>query len=149
MSSSIFKNILVPYDGSKYSLNAFKFAVDVAQKYESKITVLICLRKPSYRGMWNMDSRYINTILKRDEKTAKEKISKTVEPIKEKTGIPITSKIIPVTSVADSITSFAKSHNIDLVVMGSHGRTGFNKSLLGSVSQGVSQKIHCPVMITK
>ena len=144
-----FKNILVPYDGSTNSLNAFKVAVDIAQKYESKITILTCLKKPAYRGMWYQDSRSVNAIMKKDEKAAKENISKMVEPVREKTGIPVAFKIIPVVSAPDSITSFAKSHKIDLVVMGSHGRTGFNKALLGSVSQGVSQKIHCPVMITK
>ena len=149
MASVIFKNILVPYDGSKNSLNAFKVAVDIAQKYESKITVLTCLKKPAYRGMWYQDSRYVNAILKKDEKAAKENISKIIEPVKEKAGIPITFKIIPVVSAPDAIASFAKSHKIDLVVMGSHGRTGFDKALLGSVSQGVSQKIHCPVLITK
>jgi nucleotide-binding universal stress UspA family protein len=80
---------------------------------------------------------YVNAILKKDEKAAKENISKIIEPVKAKTGIPITFNIIPVISASDAIAPFAKSHKIDLVVMGSHGRTGFSKVLLGSVSQGV------------
>ncbi|MDH3396089.1 MAG: universal stress protein, partial [Nitrosopumilus sp.] len=40
---------MVPYDGSKYSLHAFKIALDIAQKYDSKLTVLTCLAKPEYR----------------------------------------------------------------------------------------------------
>ena len=52
MSSKIFKSILVPYDGSKNSTNAFHVAVDIAKKYDSKITVLTCIVKPSYRGTW-------------------------------------------------------------------------------------------------
>ena len=145
----LFRNILVPYDGSKYSLHAFKIALDMAQRYDSKLTVLTCLAKPAYRGVWYQDSRYAKAVLKKEEKAARENISKMIEPTKKKTDIPINFKIIPTVRIADQIASFAKSHKMDLVVMGSHGRTGFDKALLGSVVQGVSQKVHCPVMIVK
>lgn len=145
----LFRNILVPYDGSKYSLHAFKVALDTAQRYDSKITVLTCLAKPVYRGVWYQDSRYTKAVLKKEEKAARENISKMIEPMKKRTDVPITFKIVPTVSVANQIASFAKSHKMDLVVMGSHGRTGFDKALLGSVVQGVSQKVHCPIMIVK
>ena len=140
---------MVPYDGSKYSLHAFKIALDIAQKYDSNIMVLICLAKPVYRGVWYYDSRYTKAILKKEEKAAKENISKLLESVKKKTDIKINFKIIPTISIINQIISFAKSYKIDLVVMGSHGRTGFDKMILGSVAHGVSQKVHCPVMITK
>lgn len=145
----LFRNILVPYDGSKYSLHAFKIALDMAQRYDSKITVLTCLAKPEYRGIWYYDSRYTKAILKKEEKAAKENISRLVESVKKKTDIQINFKIVPTISITNQIISFAKSYKIDLVVIGSHGRTGFNKMLLGSVAHGVSQQIHCPVMIIK
>jgi len=65
------------------------------------------------------------------------------------TGILINFKIIPTVRIADQIASFAKSHKIDLVVMGSHGKTGFDKMILGSVAHRVSQKVYCHVMIIK
>ena len=145
----LFGNILVPYDGSKYSLHAFKIALEMAKRYDSKMTVLTCLAKPAYRGVWYQDSRYAAAVLKKEEKAARENISKMIDLIKKKTDIQINFKIIPTVSVATQIASFAKSHKMDLVVMGSHGRTGFDKALLGSVAQGVSQKVHCPVMIVK
>ena len=145
----LFRNILVPYDGSKYSLHAFKIALDMANRYDSKITVLTCLAKPGYRGVWYQDSRYAKAILKKEEKAAREKISKMIGPAKQKTDVSIDFRIIPTIHIADQITSFAKSHKIDLVVMGSHGRTGFDKVLLGSVTHGVSHKVHCPVVIVK
>ena len=145
----LFGNILVPYDGSKYSIHAFKIALDMAQRYDSKVTVLTCLAKPAYRGVWYQDLRYTKVILKQEEKSARENISKMIDSTKNKTDVPINFRIIPSLHIANKIVSFAKSHKIDLVIMGSHGRTGFNRILLGSVAQGVSQKIHCPVMIVK
>ena len=79
----LFRNILVPYDGSKYSLHAFRVALYTAQRYDSKITVLTCLAKPAYRGVWCQDSRYAAAVLKKEEKAARENISKMIEPIKK------------------------------------------------------------------
>ena len=47
------------------------------------------------------------------------------------------------------LLAFAKSRKHDLIVIGSHGRSGFDKVLLGSVANGVSQKTRCPVLIIK
>lgn len=145
----IFKNILVPYDGSKYSLHAFKTALDMAEKYDSKITILACLLKPVYRGVWYYDSRYTKAILKKEEKVAKQNITKLVDDVKKKIDKSINVKIIPTVSITDKIVTFVKTNKIDLIVMGSHGRTGFDKLLLGSVANGVSQKAKCPILIIK
>ena len=145
----IFKNILVPYDGSKYSTHAFKVALDIAQKYDSKITILACLLKPTYRGVWYYDSRYTKAILKKEEKVAKQNITKLVDDVKKKIDKSINVKIIPTVSITDKIVTFVKTNKIDLIVMGSHGRTGFDKLLLGSVANGVSQKAKCPILIIK
>ena len=59
------------------------------------------------------------------------------------------SEIIESKNTVKSILSFAESKNIDLIVMGSSGRGGFDKMLLGSVSNGVMQKAKCSVLIVK
>jgi len=63
--------------------------------------------------------------------------------------VSIKTKILISHSIVKTITSFAKSQKYDLIVIGSHGRTGFDKLLLGSVASGVSQKSPCPILITK
>ena len=145
----VFNNILVPYDGSKYSHHAFKVALDMAQKYDSKLTILACLLKPVYRGVWYYDSRYTKAILKKEEKIAKQNISKLVEDTKKKTDMNINFRIIPTTSIPNKIIAFARTNKMDLIVMGSHGRTGFNKVLLGSVANNVSQQARTPVLLVK
>ena len=57
--------------------------------------------------------------------------------------------VLQTQSIVKSILSSAKTYKIDLIVMGSHGRKGFDKLLLGSVANGVSQKVKCPVLIIK
>lgn len=50
---------------------------------------------------------------------------------------------------ADEIVDFARRQNIDLVVMGTHGRTGLNHVLLGSVAEAVVRRANCPVLTVK
>ncbi len=52
-------------------------------------------------------------------------------------------------SVPDSLITYAESHGVDLIVMGSRGFGGFKKLVLGSVASGVSQHSKCPVLIVK
>ncbi|MDE1770905.1 MAG: universal stress protein, partial [Thaumarchaeota archaeon] len=57
--------------------------------------------------------------------------------------------VIETKSISKEINNFAASEKIDLIVMGSHGRTGFDQVLLGSVSNAVSHSAKCPVLIIK
>ena len=144
----LFKNILVPYDGSQCSNHAFKVALDLAKKYNSKVTILSCLDSELGNTWYGFDSRVSNAILKKQKKSIEKDITKFTDLIK-KTKISFSSKIIETNSIAKSILSFSKSNKIDLIVMGSHGRRGFDKILLGSVANAVSQQAKCPVLILK
>ncbi|MFY9299595.1 MAG: universal stress protein [Candidatus Nitrosotenuis sp.] len=147
-STMFFKNILVPHDGSKFSQHAFKIALDVAKKYDSKITVVNCIEVGEFRGPWYTDSQFGNAVRDRQEKIVKENFAK-LEVVAKKEGLQLNSYIFVTSSVVKQLVAFAKSNKIDLVIMGSHGKTGWSKMLLGSVANGVSQKIHCPVLIVK
>ena len=72
-----------------------------------------------------------------------------LESLAEKNNVSIKSQIISSKSVVNDIVNYAKSRKYDLVVISSHGRSGFDKLLLGSVANGVSQKTRCPVLIVK
>ncbi len=144
----LFKNILVPLDGSKYSTHAFNVALDIAKKYDSKLSVIHCIEEGEYRGPWYYDSRYSDAVRKKQRKIAKEEINK-LSIQAEKANIPMSSDILIANSTVKQLVTYAKSKKIDLVVMGSHGITGWNKLILGSVSNGVSQMVHCPVLIVK
>ena len=143
-----FKNILVPYDGSKCSDHAFNVAIDVAKKNKSKITIVTCLEKDFRTPWYGPDSRVSDAILKKEKKAVDKNFS-SLEKVAKKSKVSISSKIIVVQSIVKSLLSFTTSNRVDLIVMGSHGRTGFDKLLLGSVANGISQKARCPVLIVK
>lgn len=144
---TLFSNILVPFDLSNQSIHAFKTALDIAKKYNSKITLLTCLEGDAWHHMF-YDSRIDDEIIKKQKKATLAHIAK-IEPIAKKANIAIKSQIFKSTSVVKDIVTYAKSRKMDLIVIGSHGRTGMDKLILGSVANGVTQKASCPVLIIK
>ena len=119
----------------------------MAEKYDSKLNVLTCIEGDPWHHKF-YDSRADAELLKNQRKAAEEYTSKLEEAAKKK-NIKITTKVIKTESIIKQIISFTKSKKIDLVVMGSHGRTGFDRFILGSVTNGVAQKVNCPVLIVK
>ena len=143
----LFQNILVPVNLSHQSARAFKVALDIAKKRNSKITILTCIDTYAYHHLY-YQIRVNSKQIKEQTKVVKKHFEK-LESLAKKNNISVRSKILTSESVANDIASFAKSQKHDLVVIGSHGRTGFDKWFLGSVANGVSQKAKCPVLIVK
>ncbi len=119
----------------------------MAKKYNSKIKVITCLSRA------DTGASYIDNSISRDIfETAKSEVLKSMSQLKstaKKKGISASIDVIKTESVVKQVVIYAKSDKIDLVIMGSHGRTGWKKLLLGSVANGVAQRVHCPVMIIK
>jgi nucleotide-binding universal stress UspA family protein len=143
----MFSNILVPFDLSNHSIHAFKTALDIAKKYNSKITLLTCLEGDAWHHKF-YDSRADNELIKKQKKVTLSQVEK-LEDLAKKANVTTKSQILKSTSVVKDVVTFAKSRKIDLIVMGSHGRTGIDKLILGSVANGVAQKASCPVLIIK
>jgi nucleotide-binding universal stress UspA family protein len=137
---------MVPYDKSEPANRAFEYALDLAKKYNSTISIISCvsLQVPTdpYFG-----TAYVETtkLLREDAVNA---ISK-LEPRLKESNISFKTEVLDVISITESLLSYAESHNIDLIVIGSRGLGGFKKLLLGSVASGVSQHSKCPVLIVK
>lgn len=143
----LFKNILVPFDLSSPAHHAFKVALDIAKKYDSKIILISCIEEDTWHHKF-YDSRIYSQLLKKKRKTA-EKYMKKLEVLANKAGVNIKFQVLRSTSVVKDITAFAKSRRMDLIVMSSHGRTGWDKLILGSVANGVIQRTRCPVLLIK
>lgn len=143
----LFRNIMVPYDGSRLSKHAFKVALDLAKKYDSKLTVVTCIGK-YYSGFWYVDNRLAALDFKRQYKAVKTELEE-LEDLSKKSNVSISTRILDTAKITNTLASYAKSQKIDLIVMGSHGRTGLSKMVLGSVANGVLQTVGCPILVVK
>lgn len=155
MINTVFKKILVPIDGSSYSMKAVDYAIDFSQKFNSEITTLYILyskvgfafHKETAIGLFTPSSFKDLELDAREEadKWFKEIIDKGKKKGKQiKTQVGFTA-----ISIVEAILSYAEYHNIDTIIIGSRGRSGFKKLMLGSVASGVSSYSHCPVIIIK
>jgi nucleotide-binding universal stress UspA family protein len=73
-----------------------------------------------------------------------------VGDLASKNGVKFSAEtILDVVSAADSIVNYAENSKADLIVIGTKGRTGIKRILLGSVANGVVMHANCPVLVTR
>lgn len=138
-----FKNILVPTDGSEYTKAAVRKAIELAKLSGGKITALYVLDQTVLTNM-PMDTAVMN-VYNTLEKEGKEAVD-FVRDLGAQEGIEVTLSIkegTPVKVILD------ESPNYDIIVMGTLGRTGMSKLLMGSVAERVVRASSCPVMVVR
>ena len=154
-SDQLFSKILVPIDGSEPSFHAAHIASNIANKFNSEIIVLYVVVSPSKSEYANLTGlvtpKQIDMIIENAKKQARDWFNRTEDMIKEKNPtIKVSTKVI-LTGVAvyGEIIQYAGQENIDLIVIGTRGRSGIKKLLLGSTASGVVTYADCPVLVTK
>jgi len=143
------KKILVPIDGSDTSLKAAKYAIKAAKCEKAQI---ICIHVIAISE---------NTSEFEDKpQTYYDELRKSTRPwfevIKEagkKMGVSddnITTDILTnFSSIPEAIVRYASDKNADLIVMGTKGRTGLKRLLMGSVAESVVRHAHSPVLVVR
>lgn len=151
-------HILVPTDGSEGSINAAAYAGQLAKALGANVTVLCVQNDDSLlASAWGAGEFYegvpggmksVDEIRDVMEKKAREKeLPDTSRALGEVNAEP---QLVTVWgNPAEEIVKYVKENAVDLVVMGSHGRTGIKRAFLGSVSQAVANQIACPVTLVK
>jgi nucleotide-binding universal stress UspA family protein len=150
-----FSKILVTIDGSDHSMKAAQYAIDIARDNKAQLIALTVLdiTKIGYAASAFIASpTHGLDELERKRKEAQEwldKIAKLIALQNANDDIQFKSKIEESMSVAGTIVEFAENQNMDLIVVGSRGRSGFTKLLLGSVASTVVTYATCPVLVIK
>ena len=138
----MFHHILVPLDGSDYSECAVDYAADVARKYGASIHLI---RVRSYPVMPYAMVEVPTALPPTDaEKQVCEDYLQKVQ--QRELGVPVTFSS-PIGSPAETILEEAVERGADLIVLTSHGRTGFNRFLVGSTAERIARHSHCPVLM--
>jgi nucleotide-binding universal stress UspA family protein len=147
----MFRNILVPTDGSALSRKAVKKAVALAKKTGARVTGFHVA--PSYK--FNIYAEYIppDFIVPREYEARQKKVAaRHLEIIKKEcgaTGVRCTTWSVCSDFPADAIVKAAKKSKCDLIAMASHGRSGFSKLLLGSETQKVLAGTSIAVLVLR
>ncbi|WP_435181785.1 universal stress protein [Halorussus sp. AFM4] len=139
----MYDRILVPTDGSDQSERAFERALDLALTYDAELHLLnvvdVSALTGEFDGMAVVDrlEEAGRGIVHRLRDRAREAGVDTVETLVRE-GIPYST-----------ILEYADDNDVDLIVMGTHGRTGLDRYLLGSVTERVVRKSDVPVLTVR
>ena len=144
----MFKNILVPVDGSPTSMFAVTRAASLAKSLGSTVTVLYVVDPYPFTGVGADfaygQAQYLSAATA-EANTALEAVKKAMQDA----GVNADTVVGEGHAVHEGIERAIESTGADLVVMGSHGRRGLEKFMLGSVTQRVLGVVKVPVMVVR
>jgi universal stress protein A len=140
----MFQKILVPLDFSDYTDEIMNTAVQIAQRFGSTMHLLHVIPNMDYFTPY--ESFFSAENLVNVQREIEREVGKDMEAVAKKIkDIPVTKAIHTGVAVLE-IVDYVRTENIDLVVMGTHGRGGLEHILIGSVAEKVVRRSPCPVL---
>lgn len=146
-AAATFSRILVAIDGSAHAEKAFRYAMTLAQKFDSKVIVIHVMSPPVAGG--GMGHFPVQEAVRMTFESVDNLMSKFSSIAQNEFGFSVEAKIAKGGAIADEILKAAESSEADLVVMGSRGLTGLKELVLGSVSSAVVHRAKVPVLTVK
>ena len=138
--------ILVPVDFSVHSDRAVRYAMELAGKVGARVELLHVVENPVVSGAWSSEI-YVANLPELLESLMAD-ANRRLEMVKTATareGIEVGTCVVSGTP-AHMILDEARTGRFDLIVMGTHGRTGLSHVLMGSVAERVVRRAFCPVL---
>jgi universal stress protein A len=138
------QKILCPVDFSAPSRNALRYANEFAKAMNAKITVLHVIQPQPIAADVNVPYVPLEVEL---EKSAKEDLERIVkEDVQE--GV-LVEQVLAFGMPSDCVIAQARKENVDLIILGTHGRTGISRLLMGSTTESVIRHAARPVLVVK
>ncbi|NIC00864.1 universal stress protein [Halobacterium sp. R2-5] len=138
----MYDQVLVPTDGSEETRGAVEHAINLATTYDAALHTIYVV--DTNVGVDASVPGTLDTLKEAGENAIKEVIQQA-----EAAGVGTTEGSVAQGVPHQAILDYADEHDIDLVVMGTHGRTGLNRYLLGSVTEKVVRLSDAPVMTVR
>lgn len=144
----MYQRILVPIDGSATSEHALDEAIKFAQQQNAQIKLVHVLE-----DVWYFDNESCSNYSELVDSMRRhgEKILKQAQNKLQQIGITVEIKLLEARGerIANVIIAEAKSNLANLIIIGTHGRSGFSRMLLGSVAESVVRAAHIPILLIR
>jgi len=144
----MFEHILVPVDGSPTSQQAIAKAVGIARAFKSAVTLLYVIDPYAFTGV-GTDFSYGQAEYLGAATAEGQQALQAARQAFEAEGVAVSSSVVEGNAVYQAIVDTAEALGADLVVMGSHGRRGLQKLVLGSVTAQVLSHAHLAVLVVR
>ena len=150
----MFKKILVPLDSSELAEHALEPAIKLAQNTQAELTLFHVLERhtiiiPDGPEMMGQSLYYPESTMAHEEEKVRAYLNELCNEVGQ-TATDVTIKIrLEEGDPASAIVDLAENEPVDLIVMSTHGYSGFTRWLLGSVAEKVMRHVDCPVLVVR
>ena len=145
------KTILLPIDGSECSGKALAYALAFAQQFRARVVALHVVDQwwvdQTRHSFGEVRPNVLQEAQARHEEEARGIVA-AVADAGSKLGVAVETRIVTGTP-AEQIVRLAKELPVDLLIMGTHGRTGISHVFLGSVAEKIVRRAPCPVLTVR
>jgi nucleotide-binding universal stress UspA family protein len=144
----VFKKILVPTDGSDLATGAAERAVSLAKLTGASLTIVFVHDVYPYSGIGQTNTANLQAYMAAGQAEGLRAVDRIGDLAKAQ-GVAMSTLVVESDQVASGIVEAAQTAGADLIAMGSHGRSGLAKLMLGSVAAKVLVESQVPVLIFK
>ena len=143
----MYQRILVPLDGSQLAEQAIPYATELC-KGSTEVVLFQVVHFPL--PLAAPDAAIAAPLPDSAELLAESRayLEKLADKLREE-GVQVSTDVIERDMVAEAIVEYAKTHDIDLIVMTTHGRSGLSRLIFGSVAESIVRHAPCPVLIVR
>ena len=140
------RQILIATDGSETANEAADFGIEMVGCSGAKVYAVYVIDTTPYRSV-SLDKIWSKEVLDEFEQAGNEATS-YVEKIATAAGMEVETRVLK-GHPAEKIVTFAEDNDIDMIIMGSLGKGGYERAVLGSVSDKVIRHVKIPVLVVK
>lgn len=141
--------IVLGFDDSPHALSALRWIIRQTWPANTSVTVVSAVRTPvtAYAEVYAPAVPYPTELVEEVTRHHEELCMKAEDELR-RAGFPTSVKVLP-GDPREALVDTVRAENADLLVVGSHGRTGISKLMLGSVASHVVAHAHCDVLVVK
>jgi nucleotide-binding universal stress UspA family protein len=144
----VYQALMVPLDGSEFGRHAIPWALAIAGPAGARVDLVHVLTPPYDIGVTDGDNLVLADVIDSQRPATEQRLDDLANRLRVGTDVRFSSAVVE-GQMADALLRYADEKAIDLIVMTTHGRSGFTRAVLGSISDQVVRRSRCPVLLAR